>query len=283
LIQSIRAGSKFELLTFVIGTSVAVHYSRHRLRLHRIAALTLLCYPFAVMINHVRFTTDIGEMFGESLSAISDQASLLLPSRAGELIGPPQTLIETIRAINEGSLTFSYGRTYIDEALTWIPRGMWSSRPRPLAEQYMAMFHPSRDAEGRGEGFFIATSGYWAFGVAGVFLEMFVFAAVLAWAHRRLLPFLYQPVVASIYSVGWFWLSLMVVRASIIGTGKVALMWTAPLLLLLVASSRRRRNRTVPVMREISEVQMLGKCGTPTKRGANVGGDSSLIATCQPV
>jgi hypothetical protein len=138
-------------------------------------------------------------------------------------------LIETIR---NGELPISYGRTYVDEALTWIPRAIYPSRPRPLSEQFMETFYPVADAEGRGEGFYVLTAGYWAFGYFGVWLEMFLYGAIVALVYRWFMARRANDAVVLLYGPALFILAVAGTRTGLIGTLKGLMMFVVPFAIL---------------------------------------------------
>ena len=138
-------------------------------------------------------------------------------------------------------MTYSYGKSYLTELLTFIPRAVYPDRPLPLSLQYMASFYPSEMEQGRGQGFFIPTEGYWAFGVGGVCLQMAAFGAILGALYRFFRANLNNGIIAFIYVMTWMPGIVSPIRTGLIGSVKATLMVAGPLLVIYLLLSARRR------------------------------------------
>lgn len=240
LIMTVMAGQKRELICASFLCLLYIHYRVRTVRLLHIAAPLLFLYVFAVMISHVRFTASIPEMTSAGISMVRENPELLLPMNAGELSGPPLTLLEFISAEAQGQISVSWGRTILSEISVWIPRVIFPDRPLPLSEQYMLLFFPDEYARGAGHGFFIPTEGYWAFGLFGVFLLMFGYGAIISALYRVFQVNRDNNVVWLIYGIVAFTMVFTGIRTGLFGTLRASLMEAMPFMVLAWLSAKRR-------------------------------------------
>jgi hypothetical protein len=233
----IMRGEKAPVLFLALFFVFFHHYRRKPLRASRLLAPAIVLYVFAVMISHVRTTTNLAAMTSAAATLVSERPELLLPTNAGELNGPPQTLMVVIEDIRRNGGGFLGVRHYTDELRVWVPRALDRNRPRPASEQYMERFFPVEDSEGRGRGMFILTPGYWAFGSPGIALEMMLYGIVVARIYRIFRASARTDAAVLIYSQCLFVLILMCVRTGLLGTMRATMMATLPFLPLFVFAS----------------------------------------------
>lgn len=253
----VMAGSKAELLFISLLWLMYRHYRVRSLPLKQLILPVILCYVFAAMINHVRFTSNIPTMVIAGANFVKEDPKLLSPVNIGELNGPPKTLLTIIEAMEKGELGLSWGYTYLSEALVWLPRFVYPERPIPLSEQYMMRFFPAEYLQGQGYGFFILNEGYWAFGLLGVCLQMFVYGAALSALYGFFRENKGNDGIFLIYVTVFFVLGCTGIRTGLVGGLKASLMAAFPFLVALALSqSRTVKNRFAksslpgPVMQE---------------------------------
>lgn len=229
---ALKSGGKIIPLTLILAALIYRHYYVRPIRLRSIAVLGMLLYFPLTMLNNVRNTTSLTLMASNAAGLVREDPNILSPAKSGELVGPPFTLLKVIEAIDSGQLTYSYGKTDLDELLTFIPRAVYPARPQPLSLQYMASFYPSEMQKGQGFGFFVPTEGYWAFGVVGVCLQMAAYGAILGALYRFFRENLQNGIIVLIYVMVWFPLIVATIRTGLIGSVKGTLMTVGPLLVL---------------------------------------------------
>jgi len=217
-----------------------VHYRKQSLRLTHLLVPMMVLYIFGAMITHVRYTTSIPDMVRAGAEMLLEDPTNLLPFNVGELTNPPLSLMLVGNSIREGNLDFSWGYTYLTEMAVWIPRVILPDRPLPLPERYMSLFFLEEHLQGRGRGFFIPTEGYWAFGIPGVALQMFVYGAIISILYRFFRTNKDSDPVLLIYGVAIFSLVFTGVRTGLIGILKATLMTAFPFAVMLWISSRRQ-------------------------------------------
>jgi oligosaccharide repeat unit polymerase len=144
-----------------------------------------------------------------------------------------------------GSLPYEYGLSYVYVPLTAIPRALWESKPlvsfEPRWTTYFFGQHFATSSEGTGVWTFTAWGeGLAQFGVVGVFLNLFLFGSLVAWAESWFGK-------DSRFSFVWFYYSVL--AATYLRSSVSALAWTslatfAPLLLIWYLSTRQRGSAT---------------------------------------
>lgn len=150
--------------------------SVHKMRLVFFWLLILAGYVFAQYIGISRefLHYGMGRAAVKGAAAIWSNPELLLPWESGEFIRPGGALQELLTHGAEWNPWL--GKTYL-EALVFIVPGLgrlFDLNYVPLSIWRMQTFYPVQWAQGRGFGFSAAAEGFANFGVAGVFLHLFV-------------------------------------------------------------------------------------------------------------
>jgi hypothetical protein len=234
---AIMRGEKAAVLAVGLLIALFSHYRRRPIRISQVVVPALVMYVFAVMISHVRNTTSIIDMLSAGATLVAERPEVLLPIHAGELNGPPQTLLVVIDDIRTRRTGFLGAQHYQDELRVWIPRALDKDRPRPLSEQYMERFFQSEDDEGRGHGMFILTPGYWALGFVGVAMEMMIYGMIVAAMYRGFRRVLWSDAGVLVYSQCMFVLAFMAVRTGFLGSVRASAMAAVPFVPLLIFAS----------------------------------------------
>jgi len=231
-IPTIMAGHKGPLVAYGVLLILFIHYLVRPIRLPLAILLGLCLCVFVTVFNQVRTTTNLSAMAREAIYLVRTDPAVLLPL-SGEFSGISTNLMDVADAIQRGRMSYSYGYTYVTEALTFIPRALYPSRPLPMSELYMQIFYSQEAAQGKGHGTFLVTEGYWAFGFFGVFLEMFVYGALVSLFFKVFLRNRQSGPMVIIYGILYFPLVLVCTRTGLLGSVKSTLMSFAPFALLL--------------------------------------------------
>jgi hypothetical protein len=247
----VMRGEKMLLLACSLFIVLFVHYRRRPIRAPALIAPVILLYVFAVMIGHARGTSNLVEMVSRSTELLRQDPTLLFPTNAGELTGPPQTLLVVIESIQQGSARHLGLTHYRDEFAVWVPRALLPDRPRPVSEQYVEMFFPDEDRTGIGHGMFVLTPGYWALGYLGLSVEMLFYGIIVAAAYNFFRSRPSSDASVLVYSQCLFVLTFMCIRTGLLGTLRATLMAATPLLpvvgvtFILLLLARRSRLPTL--------------------------------------
>jgi oligosaccharide repeat unit polymerase len=152
-------------------------------------------------------------------------------SSSGELaVG--DNLMRLISGIQSGETTFTYGRSVIDELLVFVPRSLYADRPLPLSERFVEVFYPGVLESGGGYGFFILQDGYWAFGIAGVFVFMLAYGLAVQKIYWVFMAHASSDLWVLCYSAVYGALVLAAVRTGTMGSFKGAMINALPFLIL---------------------------------------------------
>jgi len=127
----------------------------------------------------------------------------------------------------------SFGVTYVRDAVLWIPRLLWPSRPLDLAEEF-ARSHMPQWRPGFGLGFSLLAEAYANFGVAGAFIQYLMLGGVwgLGWRLvRRVLGHDRETVWRALYVVFGYYVLLVMHRGPVGGMVTLIAQGLAPLVL----------------------------------------------------
>lgn len=210
----LKAGGKSTLIICLLYLILFYHYEIKKISFLFLFFISLLLYPVFLMLNHVRSTSQISEMINLAVFYIKEDFTILSPIAFGELTGPPITLMEIINRNIVSSEALTFGLSWLNELLVFIPTFIYANRPLPSSEQYMKLFHPNA-LEGLGEGWFIVSDGYWAFGYFGVFILLFLYSIIISTLYSNFrksdksitkisYPFLYFTLVVTSVRTGFF-------------------------------------------------------------------------------
>jgi hypothetical protein len=252
VVPTVMAGRKDLVLFCVISILIMKNYLAQAVRFRNALLLGVCVYVFATMLNNVRNTKVLSDMWSQSAEYIQSDPAILAPVRSSEISGTPVTFMEIAQAIQEGRLSYSFGQTYLTEAVTFVPRILYPERPRPLAEEFMAIFYPRQAAMGAGHALFILGDGYWAFGYIGVFAEMFIYGSIISWIYGLLLSKRNSPPIVAIYANLYFPLVIGAMRGTLLGTMKATLMGFAPFAVLLLFSRESFRAAAAEKVQSVS-------------------------------
>lgn len=241
-IVSIMAGGKSIIIMFVTVLLIYYNYSVKRIGFKPVVICALTLLVFSTLLSHVRVTTSIPDMIRLSVGYVNENYLYLTPLYCGEFTGPPRTLMNVIDATENGNMNFSFGSTFVADMAIFIPRIIYPDRPLPVPERYMEIFHPGQLAQGKGEGNFIPTEGYWAFGYIGVFMVMFAYGALVATFYNILRKNLDNGVVVFLYSLVYFPLITTGMRTGLIGSIKGTAMVVMPFFVIIFLSRMVLKN-----------------------------------------
>lgn len=232
LMTFLLTGSRGGMFTTLCAIAVYFHY---RVRRIRASALILGILVSLILLNGValvRSTSDLTEM-GEVLIAETngDMFSLLNLGKSGEfLVG--MNLMRLIEGISTGESRFSYGMSFLDDILCYIPRSIFPSRPLPLSERFVEEFYPGVRDMGGGYGLFFLQDGYWAFGLVGVLIAIAAYSWILGRIYLYVNSSFSNSFIVLAYSFAYFPLVISSPRSGLILSFKAAAMNLIPFLLV---------------------------------------------------
>lgn len=234
---NVMTGSKAFLLQVCLLVIALISPRRRRKALAVGVVAVTLFYPFATLLPHVRFTSDLSEMYEAAAEVLRSDPWVLSPHRGGELNGPPLLLLTVVDDVQKGGLDYSYGAHWVQEIAVFIPRFLYPSRPLPLSEWYQQRYLPESYATGGGSGGFLLLDGFYAFGLLGVVVVLFAYGLITArvyeffarrpQSHYRLM-----------YAVIVLPLALTAVRTGFFLSLKMTLMTVAPFTVAMWLSRR---------------------------------------------
>lgn len=232
LMTFLLTGSRGGMFTTLCAIAVYFHY---RVRRIRASALVLGILVSLILLNGValvRSTSDLSEM-GEILitETSGDISSLLNLGRSGEfLVG--MNLMRLIEGISADESRFSYGMSFLDDILCYIPRSIFPNRPLPLSERFVEEFYPGVRDMGGGYGLFFLQDGYWAFGLLGVLISLIVYSWILGRVYLYIKSYFPNSFIVLAYSFAYFPLVISSPRSGLILSFKAAAMNLIPFLLV---------------------------------------------------
>lgn len=176
------AGARRMVIDVLVFLAVYFHYRIRPIRWGEALTAAVSIYLFVNLLSIARISSDPVAM----LKAVSDQwsdlgASAIGITSSGELL-TGLNLHRLIDGLDAGETTYTYGLSVFQEILVFVPRVLYPDRPLPLAERFADVFYPGAREAGAGYGFFVLQEGFWAAGLPGVLVSMFL----LGYAVERL-------------------------------------------------------------------------------------------------
>jgi oligosaccharide repeat unit polymerase len=201
----------------------------------RFAIVCGLCiYLFINALSLVRVSSNPSEMvtlLRENVGA-NGLAFASLSSSGELLVG--RNLMRLIVGIQSGETGFTFGSSVVTELLVFVPRSLYAGRPLPLSEKFAQVFYPGVLESGGGYGFFILQDGYWALGIAGVF----IFMSAYGWAVQRIYVGFMKRVGNDLallcYSAVYGAMVMSAVRTGVVSSFKGAIINSVPFIILWV-------------------------------------------------
>lgn len=237
-IITVMSGSRGIIINYVLMLLIYYHYYVRRLKVIPLLLMGILFFVVAIMLGHARVTTNLLEMANIAINLIKEDPKIVLPLSSGEFIHPSGTLMDVASAINDNSINYSFGVTYLNDLLTFIPKVLFPERPLPQPELYMHMFYPELAQEGRAYAIFLTTEGFWAFGQGGSFLAMFLYGLLIAVIYKIFLRNINNGMVVLLYAISYYSLFVSFMRTGFIGSLKNTLMYVLPFLILMLVSQK---------------------------------------------
>lgn len=223
---------------------VFYHYRIKRISKTKAAIVLVLAYLFINGLSVVRFTSDPKQMFDAMRDEILDQGFTFAKLKSSGELWVGTNLMRLIAGVEDGETDFTYGRSVATELLVFVPRAIYPNRPLPLSERFVDVFYPQVHSAGGGCGFFILQEGFWAFGLVGVFLFLFIYGWSVQVVYQWFKKNMQYDCVALLYSGIYTSLVLNAVRTGFISSYKTALMNVLPFLLLVYLPPIKRKITT---------------------------------------
>jgi oligosaccharide repeat unit polymerase len=225
---------------------VFYHYRVKRISKTKAAIVIVLAYLFINGLSVVRFTSDPKQMFDAMRNEILDQGFTFAKLKSSGELGVGTNLMRLIAGLEDGQTDFTYGSSVVTELLVFVPKAIYPNRPLPLSEEFVNVFYPQVHSAGGGYGFFMLEEGFWAFGLVGVFLFLFIYGWTVQVVYQWFKKNMQYDCVALLYSGIYFSLVLNSVRTGLISSYKTALMNILPFLLLAYLPPTKTKATTHP-------------------------------------
>jgi oligosaccharide repeat unit polymerase len=225
---------------------VFYHYRVKRISKTKAAIVIVLAYLFVNGLSVVRFTSDPKQMFDAMRNEILDQGFTFAKLKSSGELWVGTNLMRLIAGLEDGQTDFTYGSSVVTELLVFVPRAIYPNRPLPLSEEFVNVFYPQVHSAGGGYGFFMLQEGFWAFGLVGVFLFLFIYGWTVQVVYQWFKKNMQYDCVALLYSGIYFSLVLNSVRTGLISSYKSALMNILPFLLLVYLPPIKTKATTHP-------------------------------------
>lgn len=228
------SGSRSGMFMALTAISIFFHYRVHQLRVASVAIGVLIAMLLLNGISLVRSTSQIAEMHEIFRNEVGgDMIRLLNPERSGEFL-TGMNLMRLMEAVSSGETYLNYGKGFLDDLAVFVPRLMFPNRPLPLSEKFVEEFYPGIREQGMGYGLYFLQDGYWAFGLPGVLLSMFIFSWVLSRIYCHILPSLNSDFPVLVYAFTYFPLVIASPRSGLILSFKSAAMGLIPFVMVLL-------------------------------------------------
>jgi oligosaccharide repeat unit polymerase len=238
--------------TVVAALLIPLFYYHYRIRRvsTRLAIVGgVFTYLFVNGLSVVRSTSNPLEMvkvLRENVGASGLAFASL--SSSGELaVG--QNLMRLISGIQLGETNFTFGASVVSDVLVFLPRSVYPGRPLPLSEKFVEVFYPGVLESGGGYGFFILQDGYWAFGIAGVFIFMLAYGWAVQRIYLAFMKHLTSDLAVFAYSAVYSAIVLAAVRTGTLGSFKGAMINAMPFIVLWLLMHASMPDRVLRVKR----------------------------------
>ena len=239
ILTAVLSGFRGDLVTILIPFLFLAHYQVKRFNLTPIKVLIsffigFFAYTVINLLALLRSTSDIKEM-SEIIYELFVNRSFVFNSIAysGEFT-TSINLQRLMLGLERGEVNYTYGLSFINEILVFIPLALFPNRPKSVSEEFVFSFHPEIYDIGGGLGQFCLLEGYWAFGNIGVLLTSFAFTYLLAKFYSKILPYLSASTVfVLLYSQVFNSTVMTVVRGGYIGSIKASIIGTIVIILAI--------------------------------------------------
>jgi oligosaccharide repeat unit polymerase len=222
----------------VVVSALCIPLSFYHYRVRRIGPLAAACiaiflYFFMAAMSVVRTTSDPMMMIRNLGDSVLDYGMSFARLDSVTELQVGGNLMRLITGVVENETEFTLGRSVLTEMAVYVPRALYPGRPLSMSEIYMEVFYPGARQQGEGRGLFILAEGYWAFGVLGVFLFMFVFGWSLQAIYEKTIHTSRNDFGALLYGVVFYTLVVEAVRSGVLLSYKVALIRIIPFIVVL--------------------------------------------------
>jgi oligosaccharide repeat unit polymerase len=242
LLTAVLSGFRGHLIAILLPFLFFYHYQVKRYKLTPIKVLISVFsgffgYTAINLLALLRSTSDIKEM-SKIIYELYVNRSFVFNSIAnsGELT-TSINLMRLMLGIERGEVNYTYGLSFINEILVFIPLAFFPNRPKSVSEEYVVSFHPEIYDIGGGLGQFCLLEGYWAFGNIGVLLTSVAFTYLIAKFYSKILPYLaISSIFVLLYSQVFNSVVISVIRGGYIGAIKASLIGSIVIILAIKIS-----------------------------------------------
>lgn len=205
VMQFVAGGSRSSsFFPFIILLAVWIFYNR-KIPITRILALALAIFLLIGPLGNIRQSArdggrvDFSSITDFNLAQAVEQTQEDLESRR------ESSASLAIMTLVPDRVDHLWGRTYISAIAFWIPRTIWSDKPRGGGAHVGALIFGGRETEqgyaGGGTPPGAVAEAYWNFSVPGIVLVFFFFGGYLRWLTNLAIKKSYQPAIMGFYIV----------------------------------------------------------------------------------
>lgn len=230
---SLTSGHRTDLITVLVAFLVIYNYLYKPIKIIYLMAIGLGSLSMLVAIGHLRSESNIKDIYLMILD-LGPMVFNILDS--GEFANTVETCYKLIEVSFSGE-SITYGMSWLNDLLMFVPSFIWPDRPLPLPEQFMITYYPEAP-EGYGKAWFVLNSGFMAFDIFGVILEMYILGRILS----KLYMFFMGRLNNGLFLLMYIYLlcySVFVVRSSALGFVKNYFLDMSPFILIHYFSRRK--------------------------------------------
>lgn len=202
--QFLATGSRAATLLPFVYLGVAWIFYHKKIPTSRIILLAFVLFISIGLLGDIRRSGREGQV---SFKAITE-------FNLAEAIQETQDDLESRRsrsaslavmALVPEKVDYLWGRTYVSAIAFWIPRAIWSEKPRGVGAHVGAMIFGGRSTEkdykGGGTPPGAVAEAYWNFSILGVVGIFFLYGSYLRWLTNMMMEYEAQPSVLGFYII----------------------------------------------------------------------------------
>lgn len=184
IFTALKSGLRGQIVSMALIPIIYYHYQVKKIKLGAggmimvlLSAITL--YMFMRSLEVMRVQIEVQDFISFFLKEFDRVGwELFALSNVGELLTSTNQMV-LMQSISEGHTDLSYGATFLNDILSFIPRAIYPDRPLPLSEYFAFSFYHEFWKQGGGFGLFITMESFWAFGYLGVYFYFIAFGYIL--------------------------------------------------------------------------------------------------------
>lgn len=194
--QYLVAGSRSNLVNFVIITFIAYTLSEQKVRITRVITIVIIAISFIGAAGELRAGTWKQEVLWQVLLSPDIEQSFTagieeIASRGSELSALYPIIVKVPNKVN-----LLYGQAYINFLTTPIPRALWRSKPQGFGNQIGPLFFGLSAPIPPGP----IGEAFWNFHIPGVLIVFFLYGVFHEWLTRLFLRYGKEPAIILLFA-----------------------------------------------------------------------------------